>query len=201
MLDTMNRSRNSLSRSHDSLSRSHDSLSRSRDSLTRSRNSMARSRDSLTRSRYSLSRSRDSMTRSRDSLSRSRDSMSSWSCSMTAISDSMNAVLDSLGRASRFEAEIFAIESHASRIETAARRSLSGNFDLECGRTGKVSWKHRFLAASCRNESRERGLETGDDSNMSGDRAIDARYRRSMSSLPISLARESASLCRNLFSM
>ena len=152
MLDTMNRSRNSLSRSHDSLSRSHDSLSRSRDSLTRSRNSMARSRDSLTRSRYSLSRSRDSMTRSRDS---------------------MNAVLDSLGRASRFEAEIFAIESHASRIETAARRSLSGNFDLECGRTGKVSWKHRFLAASCRNESRERGLETGDDSNMSGDRAID----------------------------
>ena len=120
---------------------------------------------------------------------------------MTAFVDSMNAVLDSLSRALRREAEIFAIESPASRIETAARRSLSGNFDLECGRTGKVLRNRRFVAASCRNESREGDFETGDHNNMSGDRDIDARYRRSMSSLPVTLARVSASLCRKLASV
>jgi hypothetical protein len=52
-----------------------------------------------------------------------------------------------------------------------------------------------------RNESGEPDLETGNHDNMSRDLAFEAAFHRSMSSAPITLSRESTSLCRSLASV
>lgn len=85
-------------------------------------------------------------------------------------------------------------------IESVGRPSQSRDLDLECVGTATVSSNRRFLEAWRRNEPSERDLEacshdhvSGDRTNVSCDRAIQASHHCLMRAAPSKLTRYSAS--------
>ena len=85
---------------------------------------------------------------------------------------------------------------------------LTGDLCFEAARRGIENRDRRHVDASCGNESSELDLETGDHNNVSSGRTdvghdlgTEGAYDRSMSSTPIRLTRDSASLCPNVDSL